>query len=205
MKNSSPVRALLFDFGGVIAEEGFANGLTALAREQSLDTGNITVEGMHAVYDSGFVLGHGSEADFWALMRQRTGLYGDDNSLTEKILDGFTVRDWMIELVNDLHDKGYIVGILSDQTHWLDILNQRYQFYPAFDQIYNSYYLGKGKQDASLFKDIAFNLGLATESIVFIDDTKNNVDRAASVGMHGIHYTDKASLMKQLAILLDAQ
>jgi|UPI000416D4A2 hypothetical protein len=38
---------------------------------------------MKAVNDSGFVLGKGTASDFSDLMRQRTGLTGDDDSLTE--------------------------------------------------------------------------------------------------------------------------
>ncbi|HID48433.1 MAG TPA: hydrolase, partial [Chromatiales bacterium] len=51
-----PVKAILFDFGGVLAEEGFRNGLMALAREQGLDVYGMPRAAMQAVYDSGFVL-----------------------------------------------------------------------------------------------------------------------------------------------------
>jgi putative hydrolase of the HAD superfamily len=34
---ATAIKAVLFDFGGVLAEEGFRNGLQALAREQGLD------------------------------------------------------------------------------------------------------------------------------------------------------------------------
>ena len=46
---------------------------------------------MRAVYDSGFVLGRGSAADFWALLRERSGLEGEDDVLTLRILDGFII------------------------------------------------------------------------------------------------------------------
>lgn len=55
------IRAILFDFGGVLAEEGFSNGLQALAKEQNLAVEDIMAEGMQAVYDTGYVLGKGSE------------------------------------------------------------------------------------------------------------------------------------------------
>jgi putative hydrolase of the HAD superfamily len=116
--------------------------------------------GMQAVYDSGFVLGRGTTNQFWMHMRLRTGLDGEDDDLTQRILDGFVVRPWMIERVRDLRDHGYVTGILSDQTHWLDILDEQYHFYDAFDHIYNSYYLGKGKRDPSLFTDVADDLGM---------------------------------------------
>lgn len=197
------IKVVLFDFGGVIAEEGFRNGLLALAREQKLSVNNMPEEGMHAVYDSGFVLGKGSAADFWALMRERTGLVGDDDILTEKIMSGFVVRPWMMEIVKQLHDKGYVVGILSDQTDWLDILDERYDFYSAFDHVYNSFYMGKGKQDPSLFSGVAEILAVDPSAIVFVDDDAGNIERAEKMRLHTIHYQDKDGFLASIKNLLE--
>ncbi len=198
----SDVKAILFDFGGVLAEEGFHNGLASLAREQGLDAARLPREGMQAVYDSGFVLGRGTAVDFWALLRQRTGLSGSDTELTECILSGFTLRPWMITLVRQLRSRGYSTGILSDQTDWLDVLNQRTEFYSAFDHIYNSYYLGKGKQDPSLFKDIATELQLSPHRILFIDDHAGNIERARECGWLTLHYTNKKNFLAEMEKLL---
>lgn len=199
---SSAIGAVLFDFGGVLAEEGFRNGLVALASEQGLAVEQMPEEGMRAVYDSGYVTGRGTVSDFWALLRERTGLAGDDDTLSERILDGFVVRPSMIELVRQLGDKGYVTGILSDQTDWLDTLDGRYHFYDAFDQIYNSYYMGKGKRDVSLFSDVAADLGFAPGEIVFIDDNQANVERARSCGLNGIEFISEEDCLARLEALL---
>lgn len=197
-QSQSHIRAVLFDYGGVLAEEGFHNGLVALAKEQGLDVAAMPTEGMKAVYDSGFVLGSGTAADFWKLMREHTGLAGDDAVLTERILSGFVLRPWMIELVRECRKQGYVTGILSDQTHWLDELNERDHFYNVFDHIFNSYTRGKGKQDPSLFSDVATELGLPLSEILFVDDNSGNVNRAREVGMQALQYVDKESFIQQL-------
>lgn len=183
--------AVLFDFGGVIAEEGFRNGLEALAAEQGLDAAEMPKAGMQAVYDSGFVLGQGSAADFWALLRERTGLTGDDGVLSERILSGFVLRPGMIDLVRRLRAHGYVTGILSDQTHWLDELDRRHHFSDAFDRIYNSYHLGKGKRDRSLFADIAKDLGVPPSALLFVDDDTGNVNRAREAGYEAMLFVDE--------------
>ena len=198
----SEIAAILFDFGGVVAEEGFSNGLQALAKEQRLQVEDMAAEGMQAVYDCGFVLGRGTESGFWSLLRGRTGLRGDDAALTRKIIDGFIVRPWMLERVRELKAQGYVTGILSDQTNWLDRLDAKYHFYRLFDRIYNSYYLGKGKRDPSLFMDVAVDLGLPASAILFVDDNPDNVARAREAGMQGIHYIDKEGFMQALAVCL---
>ncbi|HID48671.1 MAG TPA: HAD family phosphatase, partial [Chromatiales bacterium] len=153
---------------------------------------------MQAVYDSGFVLGRGSAADFWALLRQRTGLQGDDESLSQRILDGFVIRPAMIALVRQLRASGYVTGILSDQTRWLDVLDRKYHFYREFDRIYNSSYLGKGKRDPSLFTDVAADLELSPGAILFVDDDAGNVARAREAGMQAIVFSDPVQLIRAL-------
>jgi putative hydrolase of the HAD superfamily len=196
------IRAVLFDYGGVIAEEGFYNGLVELAKEQSLDVHSMPEQGMKAVYDSGFVLGHGTAADFWALLRKRTGLEGNDYFLTDKIINGFQIRHWLIELVRRLRFKGYVVGILSDQTYWLNELDKRDHFFIEFDHIYNSYYLGKGKRDPSLFTDVVNDLKLRPGEVLFIDDSEKNVQTARKMGLRAILYVDHEGFLSELEDIL---
>jgi putative hydrolase of the HAD superfamily len=203
-KPDDPVRAVLFDFGGVIAEEGFRNGLIALAREQGLNVEQMPHLGADAVYDSGFVVGRGGAADFWTLLRRRTGLKGEDAELTRRVLDGFVVRPWMMEHVRRLGRRGIITGILSDQTHWLDELDRRDHFFGEFRRVYNSFHLGKGKRDASLFSDVAADLRLLPSAILFVDDDAGNVRRARDAGLRTIHYTDRQSFEAALSTLLPA-
>ncbi|MDX1810663.1 MAG: HAD family phosphatase [Gammaproteobacteria bacterium] len=202
---SRNIQAVLFDFGGVIAEEGFRNGLIKIAEEQNLALSDITKQGMQAVYDSGFVLGNGNASEFWALLKHRTGIKGSDDILTQRILDGFIVRHWMVELVKRLHDNAYLTGILSDQTNWLDLLDAKYQFYDCFDYIYNSFYKGKGKRDSSTFNDVAQELGIPESSILFVDDDLGNVTRARKSGFQVIHYIDKTQFLNELNETLDLQ
>ena len=192
------IQAVLFDYGGVLADEGFSNVLEALAKEQHLAVENMTYEGMQSVYDSGFVLGKGSESDFWALLRERTGLHGVDADHRARMFDAFAIRPWMLELVAELRRQDYITGILSDQVNWLDRLDTRDHFYAYFDHVYNSYTMGKGKRDSTHFSDVAADLGLEPSAILFIDDSKSNVDRAESVGMRTIQYVDRETLMQEL-------
>ena len=196
------IKAVLFDYGGVIAEEGFRNGLLAMAREQGLDTGAMLDVAREAVYQSGFVLGHGSEREFWQSMRAGTGLEGSDAVLTKRILNGFVLRPWMIELVRRLHEQAYTTGILSDQTHWLDWLDARDHFFQFFDHIYNSYHMGKGKRDPGLFHDIARQLALSPTEILFVDDISENISRAHSAGWHVIHYVDRTRFLEAIDALL---
>jgi putative hydrolase of the HAD superfamily len=191
--STQSIKAVLLDYGGVIAEEGFRNGLIAMAREQGLDTNTMLGVARRVVYESGFVLGWGTEEAFWASMREDAGLRGSAPELTKRILDGFMLRPWVIDRVRQWRTQGYITGILSDQTHWLDQLNERDHFFEYFDHVFNSYYMGKGKRDPGLFYDIAERLSLSPAGILFVDDIRNNVERAKAAGWQAILYVDRAS------------
>ena len=205
MSKSKKIRAVLFDFGGVVAEEGFYNGLINLAEKQALDARNMPDEGARAAYDSGFVLGQGMARDFWALMRKRTGLEGEDDFLSDRIIDGFQIRHWVIDLVRSLSEKGYITGILSDQTYWLKELDHYDHFFKEFDHIFNSYDLGKGKQDPTLFTDVVRTLKLQPDEVLFIDDHEDNIQRAREAGLESILYIDHHSFIAALEDILQAK
>jgi putative hydrolase of the HAD superfamily len=196
------IRAVLFDFGGVVAEEGFYNGLINLAEKQALDARSMPEEGMKAAYDSGFVLGQGTVADFWELMRKRTGLEGADDFLSDRIIDGFQIRHWVIELVRSLRAKGYITGILSDQSHWLYELDSYDHFFKEFDYIYNSYELGKSKRDPTLFADVVNDLELQAGEVLFIDDNEENVKRAREAGLKAFLYVDHKTFIPEIGNVL---
>jgi putative hydrolase of the HAD superfamily len=198
---SSPetaIRSILFDFGGVLAEEGFREGLMEIARRHDLDPEEFFRLGGEAVYDSGYVTGEGSEADFWAIMIRRGGLPAYDPSCTDIILRRFLLRPRMLTAVQTLRQRGCIVAILSDQTDWLDRLNARDHFFDSFDHAYNSYHLGKGKRDPSIFTDVVRDLGVKPAEALSIDDNSCHVERALSRGLQAFVFTSERECLEEL-------
>ena len=200
MSEDGGIRAILFDYGGVLAEEGFYHGLVRLGKEQGLESpAELPRIGLDVVYETGYVTGEGREADFWAAMRRRTGLRGSDEQLRRPILEGFVLRPGMLALVRELRGQGYLVGLLSDQTDWLDILDRRDHFCREFDRCFVSYRLGLGKRQDALFQRVAGELGLAPASILFIDDNPSNVARARRNGWKALRFTDEQELRVELS------
>ena len=196
------IRAVLFDFGGVLATEGFREGLADLARQQGFDPQAVHQAASDAIYESGYILGQGTAADFWRILRAKTGLAGDVFSLFDAIAARFILRPRMFALVRALRAQGYITAILSDQSDWLDRLDAQLNFFPSFDKVYNSFHLGKGKRDPSLFDDVARDLGLVPHAIVFVDDDPGNVERARSQGIRAVLFHDEDQCMHDLEALI---
>jgi len=197
-----PIRAVLFDFGGVLAEEGFRDGLADLACQQGLDQQAVHRAAYDAIYESGYIIGQGTAEDFWHILQGKTGMAGDLNSLFLAIAARFALRPRMFTMVRALRCQGYITAILSDQTDWLDRLDAELHFSQDFDRLYNSYHLGKGKRDASVFADVVRDLGLAPEHAVFVDDDPGNVERAQSQGIKALLFINEDQCLNDLEALL---
>jgi putative hydrolase of the HAD superfamily len=192
------IKAVLIDFGGVLAEEGFKEGLMAIGRKAGLSPEIFFKTAEAAVYDSGYVLGKANEKAYWNMVRARTGVSGQDEELRGQILGRFTIRTWMLEIMRALRQKGYRVCILSDQSQWLDELNDKYDFFRDFDEVFNSYHMGNGKRDPKLFADVASRLGFTGEEILFVDDNEGNIRRAAMNGWNTILFRDRESFVEEL-------
>ncbi|HOG18351.1 MAG TPA: HAD family phosphatase [Syntrophales bacterium] len=203
-RGDSEIDIVLFDFGGVLAEEGFKQGLAAIAKANGLDEDGFVKTAHDTIYATGYVLGKAPERVFWSALRQKTGVRGDDDAFRQEILSRFTVRDWMLDLVKALKTRGVRVGILSDQTDLLDRLDKRYHFFRFFDCIFNSYHVGKGKRDPSLFHDIVEELKTRPERVLFIDDDLGNVERARQQGWRAVHYVDRDGFEKDIGDIFPA-
>lgn len=192
------ITVILFDYGGVLSDEGFRNGLAEIARSHGLDPDTALICAMDAVYQSGYVLGKGSEADFWKLLEKKCSIKGETSTLRNEILQRFQLRPWMLQLVDDLRVHGYRVGIFSDQTDWLDKLEARDHFFSHFDVVFNSYHLGMGKRDPEVFLKVAQTMKVAPEQILFVDDSSGNIERANAVGLQTVLFRNRDQFEKEL-------
>ena len=198
MKQNRDIGVILFDYGGVLAVEGFQNGLYALARSHGLGPEAFFTAAAEAIYASGYVTGQGSETDFWGLLSSTTGFPPYRPAFTSEILDRFVLRPALLAAVDRLRQAGYTLAILSDQTDWLDRLDRRDGFFAHFDAVFNSYHLGKGKRDPSLFNDVAERLRCVPRRILFIDDNPGHIERANAQGLQTHLFTDQTSCLSFL-------
>jgi len=190
--------AILFDFGGVLAQEGFREGLMAIARSNRLAEQEFFQKATRTVYETGYVLGKADESTFWEALRSATGIQGTDQELRREILSRFLLRPWMLEIVQILKKRGLIVALLTDQTQWLDELDSQYSFIRHFDKVFNSYRMGKGKNDPTIFREVLAELGVEAERTLFIDDNPGNVERARSQGLQTMLFADKDSFLAEM-------
>lgn len=193
------IDTVLFDFGGVLAEEGYAKGLHAIARRNEMNENDFYELARELIYATGYITGRSDEAVYWQAIRDRAGITGGDDDLRKEILSRFVLRPFMFDIVARLRASGIKVAILSDQTNWLDELDARLDFFRSFDAVYNSYHLGKSKADVSHFSDIVSRMKDDPGRVLFIDDDGAHCERARSAGLNAVRYAGRDEFLEEFA------
>jgi putative hydrolase of the HAD superfamily len=197
------LKAVLFDFGGVIADEGFWEGIQTIGKEHGLDPDAFFQMVDALIYETGYLIGKADEASFWNEVRKNAGISCADSELRTEILKRFVLRPEMITSVDLLRSKGLIIAMLSDQTNWLEEIDLDTGLFRHFDRVFNSYRIHKSKRDASVFTDVCTDLGVKTEETLFIDDNIEHIKRAREQGLHTIYFVGIAEYKQQIRNLID--
>ncbi len=196
------IKAVVFDFGGVLAEEGFKEGLKAIGKKNGLDPDDFYAVAGELVYQTGYVTGMADESEFWNAVREKIGISGNDEELRSEILRRFVLRPVMLKYAEKLRFSGFITAILSDQTNWLDEINREAPFFHYFDYIFNSFKLKKGKRDPSIFGDVCSTMGLQPTEVLFADDNIENIKRALGAGLNALHFRDIGSFQREISTFI---
>ena len=196
---SEEITTVVFDFGGVMAEEGFISGIKQIAEKYKLNTYELVNTAFTLGYELGFPEGKIREDEYWPAFRDITGITDSNTELSEEILSRYILRPWMFEIVTQLKNRGVKVILLSDHCHWLDDLDKRHNFYHHFDHVFNSYHLGRTKKDGTIFDHVLNLLNKDPQKILFIDDHPLNIEQAQLRGMRTILYREKEQFLKDLS------
>jgi len=197
-ENPFSLELILFDFGGVLAEEGFRNGLLSIAQKNGLDPEQFIKTAFDITFGGGYVRGHADETTFWKTLKEQTAIKGSNKSLRAEILSRFALRPWMLAHIKNLKNNSIQRAILSDQTNWLDELEAQHDFFKLFDRIFNSYHMGKCKRADSVFDHVLNEMGTTPEHTLFVDDDRGNIERARGKGVYTIHYQNREAFEHDL-------
>ncbi len=192
-----PFSTVFFDFGGVLAEEGFTNGLGTIARRFGKDEEVVRRVAYSQIWSTGYVFGTGTEDDFWSAVRDQTGINADNATLRAIIIDHFVLRPKMLSFVDKLTQQGIKTAILSDQTDWLDELDARFNIFSHFDDVFNSFHVGMSKKELEYFEHGLEISGANPSASLFIDDLEGNVERAGKVGITAWLFLDEKGFFEK--------
>ncbi|MBO7352892.1 MAG: HAD family phosphatase [Lachnospiraceae bacterium] len=111
--------------------------------------------------------------------------------------------DYSAGWLSELKSRGYKVYLLSNysQDHY-EYISTHFKFFGLEDGRVISWQEKVLKPDARIYNILLDRYGLEASECVFLDDTPENIDGAAAVGMKGIVFKDYAQGRAELEALL---
>jgi HAD superfamily hydrolase (TIGR01509 family) len=196
------IRFVYFDLGNVLASFDVQRACQNVAERWAVDPAEVR----RVVWDSGlqdrFEHGEVSVDQFASTVRQ--GLKLDaaaTNELVDRLCDMFDPIVEMVDLVDEVRQRGMRLGILSNtcQAHWQWLVRAEYAALRGpFDHIILSYEHGLMKPHLSLYRIAAEKTGEDAASILFLDDRPDNVAAAVASGWQAHQFTDAGSAREVL-------
>ena len=113
-------------------------------------------------------------------------------------LETATLYDGMYELLVSLKKAGLALGVLSNATVFESAVLEQWRIRNLFAAAVFSCYQGVLKPSPVMFDAIISELNISKDEVLYIDDTKANIDSAKNFGMQGVLFKDVETLRKTI-------
>jgi glucose-1-phosphatase len=197
-----PIKAIIWDIGGVIARTEDQNPRNEFAVELG-----VTRDRLEYLFFSG---PEGTRAQKGEISRDELMTYirGELNlspdaypDLEDRFFAGDQVDYELVDFIRDLKTR-YKIGIISNAWPEVAEVLDRWGIRDAFEHIVGSGDVGIMKPDPAIYHLSLDGLGIHPEEAVFVDDFLHNIEGAHQVGMKGVHFKNPDQAIADLNAIL---
>jgi 2-haloacid dehalogenase len=103
-----------------------------------------------------------------------------------------------VEVLHELKKKFKLYGLTNWSAETFPVALERFKFFQLFDGIVVSGHEKFIKPGKEIFELLLNRYNLKAINSVFIDDNIKNVQTAATIGFHAIHFTSAENLREKL-------
>jgi epoxide hydrolase-like predicted phosphatase len=205
MEDNMPIKAVIWDIGGVIARTE-----NRIPRDQLAADLGVTRDDLNELFFAGpegirAQKGEITAEELMVYIRGQLDLApGEHTDLEERFFAGDQVDYELVDFIRSLKPE-YKIGIISNAWSGLLDLLDRWKIRDAFDLIIGSGDIGVMKPDSRIYRLALEGLGVQPGEAVFVDDFIENINGAHALGMQAIHFLNPAQTMGDLRALLENQ
>jgi len=204
MPVDKPVRAVIFDLGGVLLRTDDPRPRTQLAERLGLER----MELERIVFDNPLSQqaerGLATPAEVWEIIAQSLHVSLDEIPEIRKQFFGGDQLDFeLIELIQKLR-LTFTTALLSN-TWIVDLpkfLRDELQIPDTFDVVISSAHRKMAKPDPAIFRLALELVQAAPQETVFVDDASRNITAANALGIKTVHFRSPAQARADLLALL---
>ncbi len=201
------IRAVMFDFGGVISSSPF-EAFARLENEHGLPPGFIRTVNATTPHDIAWArlergeLGVEAFGPEWAAEARSLGHELDGRLVLERL--GGELRPQMVAAIKTCRTT-YRTACLTNNFALAEriVSEEVAAVYALFDAVLESRVLGIRKPDPRFYELACASVGVEPEESVFLDDLGVNLKPARALGMHTIKVTDPDQALEELERVLE--
>lgn len=199
------IKAIFFDNGGVLGQEGYALGAEKYEEEFNIPAG----EFYKIIHDfkgwKDFTLGQITEAEYLEMCRQRSKDYPFNAERFIEIMDESTKPNReLINYIKELANR-YLIGVISNNSkEWFERSMKKIGLDGIIKLKAVSGYVHIRKPAREIFQLALDMAGVAAQESVYVDDRPERTDGARDLGMNIIVFqNDVQKFKKDLAEILN--
>jgi HAD superfamily hydrolase (TIGR01509 family) len=194
-----PVRAVIFDLGGVLVRTEDKGPRTGLAER----FGMTYAEMDHLVFNSPTgaqaALGEISEEEHWRAVCSSLGVPEEEiPAIQEAFWGGDRLDERLVGFIRSMR-PGRKTALLSNA--WASLrhyLANQWKIIDAFDELFISCELGLAKPDRRVYELVTGRLGVSPAEAVFVDDWLPNIEGAQAAGLLVVHFQNTGQALEEL-------
>jgi putative hydrolase of the HAD superfamily len=198
-----PIRAVFFDFGGVILRTEYQAPRQYLAERLNMEYDDLVRLVFESETSRKASIGTLTADEHWAALMKRLNRPASDAQKIHDEFFGGDVLDYeLIQLIRALRGRSYKTGMISNAWDDLRQYIARQKFDDAFDDITISAEVGVVKPEAKIYHAALEQVQVQAGEAVFVDDFQVNIEGCEKVGMQGILFKDPDQVKQKLKALL---
>jgi epoxide hydrolase-like predicted phosphatase len=198
------IKALIFDFGGVIMRTEDHRPRHAWDERLGLPIGSVERAVHHSDLWIRAQLGRVTEQAYWNGVAEM--LYMSRDLIPELRRDYFSgdrLNYRLLDLIQDLREDGHQIALLSNESLQLTAKLRELDIHSLFDHILISAEIGVMKPDPTAYRVALQALRVSPLEAVFIDDSLVNIRAAQPLGIQTILYRPETDVREELRQYLE--
>ncbi|MEK6852333.1 MAG: HAD family phosphatase [Nanoarchaeota archaeon] len=191
------IKAIIFDYGGVVATTDYSVIEWAISQCKHKEKAEQVMNELLVPFEKGKI----TNIHFWNEFSRKTGLElpKDYRNLWINSYRIKSIQDKsMLNLIKRLKARGYKTILLSNTIEPNASFNRKNGCYSLFNPVILSCSVGLMKPDKRIYSLALDKAGLKASECIFVDDTPRNIFPAREIGMFPIHFRNSVQLEEDL-------